>query len=84
MRTAPIGRMNDWHWKEGRGDTLTWIDPDCLKCSHLIKKATKYFKCSTDECPAKYLNAAKKRWLNDNTNLFDLKGNLITMPNKRK
>lgn len=75
MGTAPIGLMNDWHWMDGRNaNTLAWLEPDCLKCGYLINNSTHYFKCDTEECPAKCLNAAQKKWLGANIKLFDVKG----------
>ena len=74
--TAPIGRINDWHWMDGtKKDTVCWIEPICLVCKRLITGSTNDFKCRTDQCPAKYLNSPTKRWINDNIKRFDPKGN---------
>ena len=80
MGTAPIGRMNDWHWTDGKkANTVSWISSSCLKCNRLISIAKRdlrpRYDCDMDECPAEHLSKQAQQWININIKRFDKLGN---------
>jgi hypothetical protein len=75
MGTAPIGRMNDWKMLRGSSNTLSYLNPTCLKCGYIFPGFSRY-KCHTAGCPDQEITAKEREWLIKNRHKFGENGQL--------